>query len=489
MGESGGSAERRAEELRARGKRSAGAWAAGADGERRVAAALAALPSDWLVLHDRLLMPGLAESNLDHLLVGPPGIVLIDAKNWAGHIAEQSGSVYQHSTTREGFRQHRPVDREISKLRTMATEVARRTGANVLIVICLAGRQAAEFGEPRVVHGVWILPIGRLVAFLTSRLPIPIADRRGLEVRVRTEFPSATTDAALLVAMGHAIDPHRGIDMSLHGGSAAAPRRSARPSASPRPARPTGRAPASPGAKRKGPRRRDWPRSLFALLLAVGLLAALQTGAYQAAASAVGSFIAGSVTRSLSAGGAASAPTAKPSPTKSVRTPASTQPSSVSSTPTARTPSSPAGTRTRLSCDAFDPAEHEPLAKLKLKASETAVGCTWTLPPRMQLTTSPVRIVQIIEDTRTFGLNPMFDRSTDQKAPVLSKAWNFDGWNTHVWVSKGIRLRSGNKPVTTTRYVAVVVAHEALGLTEEQGRSLGLAISRAASTRPLAGAG
>ena len=72
MGESGGSAERKAAELRARGKSSAGAWAVGAEGERRVGQALTHLPPGWLVLHDRLLMPGLAESNIDHLVVGPP---------------------------------------------------------------------------------------------------------------------------------------------------------------------------------------------------------------------------------------------------------------------------------------------------------------------------------------------------------------------------------------------------------------------------------
>ena len=97
MGESGWSAEQRAKELRARGKSSAGAWEAGADGERRVAQALTALPPEWLVLHDRLLMPGRSEANLDHVVVGPAGVFLIDSKNWAGTISEYQGSVFKHS--------------------------------------------------------------------------------------------------------------------------------------------------------------------------------------------------------------------------------------------------------------------------------------------------------------------------------------------------------------------------------------------------------
>src|SRR6478609_5595155 len=156
VGEPGGSAEGKAAELRADGKRSAGAWAAGAEGERRVAEALTQLPPEWLVLHDRLLMPGLAESNLDHLLVGPAGVILIDAKNWAGQIGEWEDSVFQHQWRGNGQRVHRPVDREFAGVARMATEVARRINQRVFAVICLAGRNADQFGEPRLVKNVWV---------------------------------------------------------------------------------------------------------------------------------------------------------------------------------------------------------------------------------------------------------------------------------------------------------------------------------------------
>ncbi len=169
VGESGGSAERKAAELRAGGKRSAGAWAAGAEGERRVAEALTQLPPEWLVLHDRLLMPGLAESNLDHLLVGPAGVILIDAKNWAGQIGEWEGSVFQHKWRANGGRVHRPVDREFAGVAGMATEVARRINHRVIAVICLAGRTADQFGEPRLVKNVWVVPVSRLVEWLNAR--------------------------------------------------------------------------------------------------------------------------------------------------------------------------------------------------------------------------------------------------------------------------------------------------------------------------------
>jgi hypothetical protein len=47
---------------------------------------LAGLPSDaWTVFHD-LRWPGRRFANVDHVVVGPPGVFVIDSKNWVGTI-------------------------------------------------------------------------------------------------------------------------------------------------------------------------------------------------------------------------------------------------------------------------------------------------------------------------------------------------------------------------------------------------------------------
>ena len=74
MAVGGGSAERRAKELASSGDEAAAAWAAGAEGERRVAEELSNLREAWTVLHDRLLRPGQSEANLDHVVIGPGGM-------------------------------------------------------------------------------------------------------------------------------------------------------------------------------------------------------------------------------------------------------------------------------------------------------------------------------------------------------------------------------------------------------------------------------
>ena len=59
----------------------AGRWAAGAAGERATARALDGIDDEgWAVLHD-VRLPG-RRWNLDHVLVGPAGVVIVDSKQW-----------------------------------------------------------------------------------------------------------------------------------------------------------------------------------------------------------------------------------------------------------------------------------------------------------------------------------------------------------------------------------------------------------------------
>ena len=61
--------------------RRAGRWAAGAAGERRTAEALHGVEREgWAVLHDVRLRG--RRWNLDHVLVGPGGVVVVETKQW-----------------------------------------------------------------------------------------------------------------------------------------------------------------------------------------------------------------------------------------------------------------------------------------------------------------------------------------------------------------------------------------------------------------------
>jgi Nuclease-related domain len=71
------------------------AWRRGAAGERCTARLLAPLERHgWAVLHD-LAIPGSA-ANLDHLVIGPGGVVVIDSKRYRGRLRLDSDGLLWH---------------------------------------------------------------------------------------------------------------------------------------------------------------------------------------------------------------------------------------------------------------------------------------------------------------------------------------------------------------------------------------------------------
>jgi hypothetical protein len=81
--------------LRFRSSPDTEAWRRGAAGERRTARLLAPLERrGWAVLHD-LAIPG-AKANIDHLVIGPGGVVVIDTKRYRGRLWLDSYGLLWH---------------------------------------------------------------------------------------------------------------------------------------------------------------------------------------------------------------------------------------------------------------------------------------------------------------------------------------------------------------------------------------------------------
>lgn len=91
---------RRQREKAARLERSAELWERGAHGEVEVARALDSLPEGWVVLHD-LAWPGRPRANLDHVVIGPGGVFVVDAKNWSGRVEVRDQVLMQNGRRRE----------------------------------------------------------------------------------------------------------------------------------------------------------------------------------------------------------------------------------------------------------------------------------------------------------------------------------------------------------------------------------------------------
>ncbi|NUT71510.1 nuclease-related domain-containing protein [Pseudarthrobacter sp. C4D7] len=143
-------------------ERSTRAWDAGAVGERIVADKLSELvPRGWYVLHD-VHWPGRPKANLDHVLVGPGGVVVVDSKNWTGEVRIASGVLWQGRYART-----QAVEGALAQCAAVASVLAPPHRRLVRPLICMAAQpdlfgvtaaDVAVAGPQRVVGAIEALP-------------------------------------------------------------------------------------------------------------------------------------------------------------------------------------------------------------------------------------------------------------------------------------------------------------------------------------------
>jgi hypothetical protein len=142
-------------------------WARGAAGEMVTAALLEKLPRRrWVVLHD-LALPG-SHANVDHLVIGPTGVWVVDTKAYRGRVVARRRQVLvAGAPIKTG-----PVCWE-------AEVVSGVLGVGARPVIAVHARGLPRRG--RRVSGVRVLPAGRLVGRLRRGQHMwPRLGRRGV---------------------------------------------------------------------------------------------------------------------------------------------------------------------------------------------------------------------------------------------------------------------------------------------------------------------
>jgi hypothetical protein len=135
----GGSAAARARELREKAARleaEAQQWDKGAEGERRTAAVLAGLASRGYVVLDDLSIPG-SKANIDHVVVGPSGVTVIETKAYTGQLRINDGTIWHGRY---------PLRKELAAAAFEADkvrEVVAATGWSVTIrsLVCIHGAE------------------------------------------------------------------------------------------------------------------------------------------------------------------------------------------------------------------------------------------------------------------------------------------------------------------------------------------------------------
>jgi hypothetical protein len=140
------------------------AWRRGAVGERRTARLLAALERHgWAVLHD-LAVPG-SRTNIDHLMIGPGGVFVIDSKQYRSRLQLDPSGRLWHGRY--------PLDHTVQAVSWEADQAAQvlpDPGVVVLPVVAVHGAQV-PWGKV-VTHGVPVVAARRLPSMLRQLPPV-----------------------------------------------------------------------------------------------------------------------------------------------------------------------------------------------------------------------------------------------------------------------------------------------------------------------------
>jgi hypothetical protein len=146
----------------------------GAEGEKQTGKALKRLSSPWTSFHDLDRGPGLG--NIDHVVVGPGGVFLLDSKFFVGETAVENDvvRVIRYEDPELAYVAERLPQRMRAASRQVHDDLRRKTRASVWVqpVVVLWGGFSPGVLEE---HGVVYLHGSRLAAWLQER-PVRLAD-------------------------------------------------------------------------------------------------------------------------------------------------------------------------------------------------------------------------------------------------------------------------------------------------------------------------
>jgi hypothetical protein len=137
--------------LRFRPSEQARTWQRGAAGERRTARLLDRLTREGYVVFHDLAVPG-SDANVDHLVIGPTGLFVIDSKQWSGSVNQGADGLAWHN--------HYRLDRTLETVCWEAETVGRLLCSRAAALLCVHGAHPQQGGLDA--YGVAIVPASRL---------------------------------------------------------------------------------------------------------------------------------------------------------------------------------------------------------------------------------------------------------------------------------------------------------------------------------------
>lgn len=160
------------------------AWRTGAVGEEMTAAALATLPSsEFVVLHDR--RKPRSRANIDHVVIGPTGVWVVETKNYAGSISVHGNELWIAGRRKTAF---------VDQVKGQAGAVSTVLGdVPVLPIICVHRAEFPLLSRPEL-RGVRIVgPNGLLDAITRSPVVLRADEVAGLARLAEERLRPATS--------------------------------------------------------------------------------------------------------------------------------------------------------------------------------------------------------------------------------------------------------------------------------------------------------
>ena len=114
----------------------------GAEGEMRVARALERLPEGYVIRHGLAME---AMRDVDHVVLGPTGLVVVETKNWQGPVTVEEDGWCVGGVL--GVRS--PIEQAKASAEALARRLKEELGVDVAVghLVCLAGAGLAESDE------------------------------------------------------------------------------------------------------------------------------------------------------------------------------------------------------------------------------------------------------------------------------------------------------------------------------------------------------
>jgi Nuclease-related domain len=168
--------------LRFRPSEQARTWQRGAAGERRTARLLDRLIRDGFVVFHDLAVPD-SPANLDHLVIGPTGVFVIDSKQWTGSVQQGADGLVWHN--------HYRLDRTLEMVGWEAETVGRLLATRAAALLCVHGAHVQGGGLHA--QGVAIVPAHLLRRELGDDRVLSDADVELLTTTARVRLRPASS--------------------------------------------------------------------------------------------------------------------------------------------------------------------------------------------------------------------------------------------------------------------------------------------------------